>query len=188
MIFPVSYQIWSSSVSPGTHLRICTTQMNLRHSPGRNITSLINNSGNRHLVKSVYLQSQPKLFYHIHTDHCLYGASFSGRSRRHFRGKRAGKRVKEKVYKINTIIGRNRFGGKDSRYLHKVNSPKSFVIQVPVDPSIVSANNASTVPNIAYNTHAITQTSESLRLGLFNARSINNKALVLKDFFCGPKA
>lgn len=98
-----------------------------------------------------------------------------------------GKRVKEKAYKINTIIRRNRFGGKDARYLHKVNSPKSFVIQVPVDPSTVSTNNVSTVPNIAYNIHAITQTSESLHFGFFNAKSINNKALLLKDFFVDQK-
>ena len=43
------------------------------------------------------------------------------------------------------------------------------------------------MPNVAYNTHAITQKSESLRLGLFNARSINNKALFLKDFFVDQK-
>ena len=76
---------------------------------------------------------------------------------------------------------------KGSWYLHKVNTRKSIVIQVPVDPSMVSSNIASTVPNIAYNTHAITQKSESLRLGLFNARSINNKALFLKDFFVDQK-
>jgi len=135
---------------------------------------------NRFLANSVYLQSLP-------TDHCPYRASSSGRPRGHIRGKRAGKRVKEKTYKINSIIGRNRFSGKDSRkgswYLHKVNTRKSIVIQVPVDPSIVSTDIASTGPNIAYNTYAITQNSKSLRLGLFNARSINNKALFLKDFF-----
>ena len=76
---------------------------------------------------------------------------------------------------------------KGSWYLHKVNTRKSIVIQVPVDPSMVSSNIASTVPNIAYNTHAITQKSESLRLGLFHARSINNKALFLKDFFVDQK-
>ena len=95
-------------------MRICTTQMDLGHSSERNINSSINNSVNCFLANSVYLQSQPKLFYYIHTDYCLYCASFSGRPRRHIRGKRAGKRVKEKFYKINTIIGSNRFSGKDS--------------------------------------------------------------------------
>ena len=111
-------------------MRICTTQMDLQHSSERNINSSINNSVNRFLANSVYLQSQPKLLYYIHTDYCLYSASFSGRPRRHIRGKRASKRVKEKTYKINTIIGRNRFSGKDSMksswYLHKVNTRKSI--------------------------------------------------------------
>ena len=43
------------------------------------------------------------------------------------------------------------------------------------------------MPNIAYNTHAITQKSESMRLGLFNVQSINNKALFLKDLFVDQK-
>ena len=52
--------------------------------------------------------------------------------------------------------------------------------------SNVNVNNLITIKK-QYKNPSKTLTSESLRLGLFNARSINNKALFVKDLFVDQK-
>lgn len=143
-----------------------------------NLRQQYNNFGNRHVYNLYSWPISTSLHYNYHCD-CRFRSDLSStvpqvKNRPRSRGKRAGRKLRDRIKKIQTIIG-NRSIAKSSRNLHNSKNIKqrSCLIEVSISNSLYNHNRSQSTSDASGNN----EYNQLLNSATINCESSNNKVL-----------